>query len=125
MNNEVFNSLIQFGSIENLDEGGSNLPFSINKNSKVFDGHFPNQPILPGVVMIELTKRAVEISHGKKLVLDAAGNFKFLKMIDPNIIKAATIVFKTIAKNGGWSVKAQIKYKDEIYFKADAFYKSN
>ncbi len=124
MNDQAFNSLIQFEPIKKIEDEWYSLPFAINNNSEVFDGHFPNQPILPGVVMIELTKRAVEISLAKKLKLDSAGNFKFLKMIDPNVIKVAAISFKIITKNDGWSVKAQIKYKDEICFKADAFYKS-
>ncbi len=123
MNDQIFNSLIRFEVLEKLEGELYNLPFTINNDSKIFDGHFPNQPILPGVVMIELTKRAVEISLAKKLKLDSAGNFKFLKMIDPNVIKVAAISFKIITKNDGWSVKAQIKYKDEICFKADAFYK--
>ena len=123
MNDQAFNDLIQFDGIQKLDEDQFNLPFLINKESSVFDGHFPDQAILPGVVMIEMTKRAAEIALEKELSLVSAGNFKFLKMVDPNLIKNADLGFSITIKDDGWRVKAQIKFEDEIYFKADAFYR--
>lgn len=123
MKDQAFNDLIQFDGLQKLDEGQFNLPFSINKESSVFDGHFPDQAILPGVVMIEMTKRAAEIALEKELSLVSAGNFKFLKMVDPNLIKNADLGFSITIKDDGWRVKAQIKFEDEIYFKADAFYR--
>ncbi len=123
MNDQAFNDLVQFDSLEKIEGALYCLPFAIKRDSMVFNGHFPNQPILPGVVMIEMTKRAAEIALDMELEMESAGYFKFIKMVDPNLIKYANMDFNIITKDEGWRVKAQIKFKDEIYFKADAFYK--
>ena len=121
MDNEYFLDLITFDKLEQNDSGYT-LPFSINNESEVFEGHFPNQPILPGVVMIELVQRAVEQVLSFKLEVKSAGTFKFLKMIDPIVLSSANLIFSIIVKEDSWRVKAQIKNNDDIYFKADVQY---
>lgn len=121
MNTEIFNQLIEFGEL-NQDDSTYNLPFTILRSSQVFEGHFPNQPILPGVAMIELVQRATELALSKQLEVKSAGNFKFLRMIDPDKVSNANLVFSIITKDEGWRVKAQIKHEGDIYFKADVLY---
>ena len=104
------------------NNSGYTLPFTINKESQVFEGHFPNQPILPGVVMIELVQRATELALAVELEVKSAGNFKFLKMIDPEKLPLANLNFGITEKEGDWRVKAQIKHEEDIYFKADVLY---
>ncbi len=123
MNNQAFNDLVKFASIQNKEDGTYGMPFSLNENSTVFTGHFPNQPILPGVVMVEMTKRAAQIVLGVKLTLVSAGNFKFLKMVEPGVAATTILNFEITIKEDTWRVKAQIKADEEIYFKADALYK--
>jgi 3-hydroxyacyl-[acyl-carrier-protein] dehydratase len=122
MNNKAFSELILFDELERADSDAFKLKFSINRASHVFDGHFPNQPILPGVVMVEMTKRASELALKKKLNLQTAGNFKFLKMVSPDEITHAEFVFTLTEKEGAWRIKAQLVFEDEIYYKADAIY---
>jgi len=123
MNNQTFKDLVQFGVLENRTGSSWRISFALNENSNVFKGHFPNQPILPGVIMIEITKRAAQLALEAELILVSAGNFKFLKMVDPSVISNAVLGFEVIEKEDAWRVKAQIKANEEIYFKADALYK--
>jgi len=125
MNNGAFNKIIQLGQLETVDNGGFKLSFSILKTSEIFKGHFPQQPILPGVIMIELTMRAAESAIGNKLRLVAAGNFKFLKMVDPSLIETAEMQLTVSVIERGWRVKAEIIFQGEIYFKADASYEQH
>jgi len=124
MDEQIFNQLIEFGEL-NQEDSTYNLPFSVLRSSQVFEGHFPNQPILPGVAMIELVQRATELVLKQKLELKSAGNFKFLMMIDPDKVPKANLIFSIVPKEDGWRVKAQIKHNENIYFKADAFYVTN
>jgi len=125
MKKEAFSKIIQLGQLETLAIGDYKLSFSILKTSEVFKGHFPQQPILPGVIMIELTKRAAELAIVKKLKLVSAGNFKFLKMVDPNLIETADMQLTVADIERGWRVKAEIIFHDQIYFKADACYEQH
>ena len=121
MEDQIFNTLIEFAALQK-DETGYILPFKVLRSSSIFDGHFPEQPILPGVAMVELVHRAAEVALAEKLVLKSAGNYKFLAMIDPDKVPAASLVFSISTKDEGWRVKAQIKNDEYTFFKADAFY---
>jgi 3-hydroxyacyl-[acyl-carrier-protein] dehydratase len=123
MNEQTFNKLVQFDNLEKLGDGLYQIPIAILRDSEVFDGHFPDQPVLPGVVMIAIISRAVELALEMDLKMESARNFKFLKIVDPDLIESAMIDLNIITKEEGWRVKGQIKFQDEIYFKADAFYK--
>ncbi len=123
MKDLAFKELIGFGELKITDTNSYLIMFSINAGSEVFAGHFPNQPIMPGVIMIEIIKRAAEIAVNSKIEMVSASNFKFLKMLNPNEHKSAALYFTLTDINDSWKVKAQLKIKGEIYFKADAIYK--
>jgi len=55
----------------------------LNTGHKIFDGHFPGQPVLPGVCMMQIVKELAEEATGKKLFLSNAAQCKFLSMVDP------------------------------------------
>ena len=122
MNNEIFEGLISLKELSKEEDGKYILPFSINKSSSVFEGHFPEKPILPGVVMIEITKRAMALATNTKLKLKEAGNFKFLRMIDPDGVPNAELHFSITQVADVWKVKAHISFQNDIYFKANAQY---
>ncbi|MBQ0740088.1 3-hydroxyacyl-ACP dehydratase, partial [Aquimarina celericrescens] len=47
------NTLITVGNI-------STVTITINKNHKIFKGHFPGNPVTPGVCMIQIIKELAE-----------------------------------------------------------------
>lgn len=57
---------------------------SLNKSHPIFAGHFPGQPIVPGVCMVQMVKEIMEVQLTKKLVISSASNLKFLNMLIPN-----------------------------------------
>jgi 3-hydroxyacyl-[acyl-carrier-protein] dehydratase len=52
---------------------------------EIFKGHFPGQPVVPGVCMMQLIKELVELSKDRKFNLREADNIKFLSVIDPRV----------------------------------------
>jgi 3-hydroxyacyl-[acyl-carrier-protein] dehydratase len=57
----------------------------VNAAHEIFKGHFPGQPIVPGVCMMQLAKELVERQLKKKFLLAEADNMKFLSIIDPGV----------------------------------------
>ncbi|HLS70019.1 MAG TPA: hypothetical protein VK027_00005 [Chitinophagaceae bacterium] len=55
----------------------------IDKRHEVFQGHFPGQPVLPGVTMIQLSKELMEKHLGFSLKLNKSKQVKFLHVINP------------------------------------------
>jgi 3-hydroxyacyl-[acyl-carrier-protein] dehydratase len=64
----------------------------INARHKIFEGHFPNQPVVPGVCMMQMIKEILEQVIGKQTNLLQAADMKFLAVINPlenNLIHAS------------------------------------
>ncbi len=57
----------------------------IEPTHSIFDGHFPGQPVVPGVCMVQMVKEVVQNATGKNLLLHTAANMKFLTVIDPRV----------------------------------------
>ena len=56
----------------------------INQDHDIYKGHFPNQPIVPGVCQIQIVKELLEELIGKKLQMTHGDNIKFTGMIIPD-----------------------------------------
>ncbi|TYB74103.1 3-hydroxyacyl-ACP dehydratase [Bizionia gelidisalsuginis] len=56
----------------------------LNKNHSIFSGHFPENPITPGVIMLQIIKNSLEQALQCNLKLQALSNLKFLQVVDPN-----------------------------------------
>jgi 3-hydroxyacyl-[acyl-carrier-protein] dehydratase len=71
----------------NLDKNDNNTEFtvrvSLNKNHDIFTGHFPDQPIVPGVTYIEMIREIIEAVFNKIIYLREASNIKFLAITNP------------------------------------------
>jgi 3-hydroxyacyl-[acyl-carrier-protein] dehydratase len=48
-----------------------------------FDGHFPGAPVLPGVVLLDETIRAIELADGGAPRCWRVASVKFLRMVGP------------------------------------------
>jgi len=90
----------------------------INADHKIFEGHFPNQPIVPGVCMMQMIKEILEEVIGKSTNLLQAADMKFLAVINPieNNLIHASIKYAT-DESGAINIVASL-FKDElVHFK--------
>ncbi len=55
----------------------------LNSMHPVFKGHFPGNPILPGVCTVQIIKEVMEAAFGKPLVIRSAGSIKYLGFVNP------------------------------------------
>ncbi|AHF15897.1 beta-hydroxyacyl-ACP dehydratase [Niabella soli] len=76
------NNLYTISSFED-QAGAISGTIELNAAHKIFEGHFPGQPVLPGVCMLQIIKELTEKATGKKLFLNDAAQCKFLSMVDP------------------------------------------
>lgn len=78
----------------------------LDANHQMYKGHFPDFPLLPGVVQMELIHELFEKTLGKEISLIASKNIKYLGMINPN-------------EHTDLSVKLSWKHTDEIKLRAE------
>ncbi|HUH28223.1 3-hydroxyacyl-ACP dehydratase [Gelidibacter sp.] len=57
---------------------------NVQKEHSIFNGHFPNFPVTPGVALMQIIKELTEKQLQQPLFLKSASNVKFLSLVDPN-----------------------------------------
>ncbi len=90
----------------------------INAAHKIFEGHFPGQPVVPGVCMMQMIKETLETVTCGSTDLVSAPEIKFLVIIDPsqNNIIEAELKYKP-EENGYVNVTAVLSKGETIHFK--------
>jgi 3-hydroxyacyl-[acyl-carrier-protein] dehydratase len=83
-------------SIHDMQQGDNTLSGTIrfNQQHQIFDGHFPGQPVVPGVCMIQIVKELLQQHISKPLQLSSTGQVKFLQLITPDVSPEFTLNWK-------------------------------
>jgi len=71
-------------SIKNLRQSAVNeisANIQINPDSPWFSGHFPDEPILPGIAQLGIVFEAIEQSRNQKLVVSGVSRVRFKQII--------------------------------------------
>jgi 3-hydroxyacyl-[acyl-carrier-protein] dehydratase len=70
-------------SLENTAENNYLAMILINEKHEVFKGHFPGNPIMPGVCMMQIIKELTEQISESSLFMQSLTNVKFMALINP------------------------------------------
>jgi len=70
----------------NTDGSGIVAEIELDSRHPVFIGHFPENPILPGVCTVQIIKEILEQSIHKSLRMTKAGNIKYLGFVNPVVM---------------------------------------
>jgi len=117
--------LENFYEIKRIEESEGKIIAEITLNSKhdIYNGHFPGNPVVPGVCLITITKELLEEVLGQTLQLSEAGNIKFLGVINPELQKQLNIELDILEnENGSLKAKSQITANGQICFKATGLF---
>lgn len=88
----------------------------------VFAGHFPGQPIVPGVCMIRIVQEVLSHHNKMELRLASADTIKFLSVIDPRPNHAIKLVIETRLENGAYHSKSVLSRDEVVYFKFNGIF---
>lgn len=90
----------------------------LNAGHKIYEGHFPGQPVTPGVCMMQMIKEIVETVLQRETRLVHANEMKFLLMIIPGENNAIRAQIKyTVVESEGIQVTASLLKDSTTYFK--------
>lgn len=87
---------------------------SARRDSAVYRGHFPGQPVTPGVLMLQGVVELLSQASGKPLALKKVSNVKYLAMMGPDDIYGATLTATLASDN---VVNAAYTKGDKVYAK--------
>lgn len=93
---------------------------SIHREHRIFDGHFPGLPIVPGVCMMQIIRELMEIATKKTLRIAEADNMKFLSVINPDNNKEVEAAVTYTEGAEQWVVNATLFADTVTFFKIKA-----
>jgi 3-hydroxyacyl-[acyl-carrier-protein] dehydratase len=98
-------------------ENKINVVIELNAAHEIYKGHFPQQPIVPGVCQMQIVKEILEETTGKKLRMGNGDNIKFTGMIIPNKDSLVHIELTYQDKDGMLTTEAKLFAGDIIFTK--------
>lgn len=119
--------LNDFYTILNRDasNGSVRAKISINRAHKIFDGHFPGLPIVPGVCMMQIIREIMEVTTDKPLSIAGADNIKFLAVINPDQNTEVDVSITYTDDGGTFNLNASLFAGTVTFFKLKAALKSS
>jgi 3-hydroxyacyl-[acyl-carrier-protein] dehydratase len=75
---------------------------------RIFDGHFPGRPVLPGACLVQLVEELAASVAGREVRLARAGPIKFISMVDP--VRDGSVTMTLTGKEqtaGEWQITAE------------------
>jgi len=96
----------------------------VNEKHEVFKGHFPGNPIMPGVCMIQIIKELTEKITQNTLMIQTLTNVKFMALINPEITPELRLELDiTITEDDLVKVKNTTYFNDTTALKLSNVYK--
>ncbi len=108
----------------NTDKTSVRSKIELNKNHVIFEGHFPEFPIVPGVCQIQIINELTSEVLQKKLTLRQAKNIKFTQIIDPEKNEILDIDLQLESKEKEVLVRASIFSEDIVFLKFKGLFTS-
>ena len=119
--------LNDFYTITNRDASDNTVraKIFINRNHKIFEGHFPGLPIVPGVCMMQIIREIMEVTTERSLMIAGADNMKFLSVINPDQNPEVDVSITCSEDSGTFIVNASLFAGTVTFFKLKAALKTS
>lgn len=98
-------------SEEKVSDSKYIITILVNEKHEVFKGHFPGNPIMPGVCMIQIIKELTESITKSSLMIQSLANVKFMALINPEVTPELRLELDIATTEDGL-----IKVKNTTYF---------
>ncbi|NPA68246.1 MAG: 3-hydroxyacyl-ACP dehydratase [Chlorobi bacterium] len=114
----LLNDFYKILTVKELSDNEILAEILVNPEHEIFKGHFPGNPVVPGVVSIQMINEISAEQLGKKLMTSKARNIKFPAMINPNTHPKLFVKINfTEGKDSSFKVNAQIFFEDIVFLK--------
>lgn len=113
-------------ALTNTDGAKYLAEITINKDHEVFKGHFPGNPVTPGVCMLQIIKEITQQVINNKVTMISASNIKFMALINPEVnsrLKLELDIAET--DDARVKVKNTTMFEDTVALKLSCIYSKN
>ena len=110
--------------LENVSEGKYRAIVHLNNKHEIFKGHFPGNPVTPGVCMMQIIKELSQEILGSSLLMTSCSNVKFMALINPDKNPELNLELEI---SGGLETEVKVKnttsFEDTVALKLTNTYK--
>lgn len=96
-----------------------------NPAHAIFAGHFPGQPVVPGVCMPQMVKEVLEAQLGFETRLLKASELKFLSIINPEADQPIQMELKVDQIGDQIGLTARLLHNETVLFKFKGVFAKN
>jgi 3-hydroxyacyl-[acyl-carrier-protein] dehydratase len=117
---------IDFYALKNFsipETGKVQSEIELNAAHDIFKGHFPDNPVVPGVCLIQISKEMLEKSLNTSTHLIQSSQVKFLAVVDPTVDAVLNVALETKEQDGLISANAVISAGEKVFFKFKGIFK--
>jgi 3-hydroxyacyl-[acyl-carrier-protein] dehydratase len=119
--------LKEFYSVNSLEKNSEQrftVLLSINEKHEVFKGHFPENPVMPGVCMMQIIKELTEDILKTPLFMQNLSTVKFMALINPQVNPELKLELDVVETDEGLvKVKNTTYFNDTVALKLSSTYK--
>lgn len=98
-------------------ENSLQATIQIDPEHDIFKGHFPGQPVVPGVCMVQIVKEFMEQGTDMPLLFSKGHQLKFLRLLVPAAGATVTVNLSWKQEEAGYNTQADFKRETEAIFK--------
>ena len=111
-------------SNQQQSEGNHTIIIHVNAAHEVFKGHFPGNPVMPGVCMMQIIKELTENIVHCDLFMESVSNVKFMALINPDATPELRLELNiSELEEGLVKVKNITYFNDTVALKLSSAYK--
>jgi len=110
--------------VDKIDDSNYKIQIELDSTHAIFQGHFPANPIMPGVCMMQIIKELTEKIVSKKLTLSKVNNVKFVAKVNPFTDPILDLELNILIDNESIKVKNTTFFKSTNALKFSGVFKS-
>jgi len=119
----LFKDFYTLQSVDSTGEAAYTAKITLNARHEIFQGHFPGNPVTPGVCMMQIIKEITKQIINAPLQLQSASNVKFTAIINPVVNPDLTLEFEVNETEEGLiKVKNTTAYGETIALKLSCMF---
>lgn len=109
--------LFKIASIDKTDNSAKAI-ILLDVSHPIFKGHFPGQPVVPGVCMMQMVEILLQRILNQPVSINKASTIKFLSVIDPSRNPEINLDLDySIEQNNTIKITAKISKDEVVFFK--------
>ena len=108
------------GNVSKSENGVVRFDISLNADCQVYEGHFPGEPVSPGVCNIQMIKECAEQVVGKSLLLNNLQQCRLTTLVTPLAHPQVEVKILLEEKGDTYKLKAILGKGEESYLELKA-----